>query len=302
MFFHTAGIEVAPWIPPLIALVVSFFTSMGGVSGAFLLLPFQMSVLGYTSPSVSATNQFYNVVAIPGGVYRYLREGRMVWPLCWAVIIGTLPGVFLGAVIRVTCLPDPINFKLFAALVLLYIGWRLVRDLFGGAKRAPAGVIDAAEGKRSPSRTRVVHFSAKRIEYEFNGKNFSASTPGVIGLSLIVGIAGGVYGIGGGSIMAPVFVTIFGLQVHTIAGAVLMGTCVTSVAAVIFFSCLAPFFPGLPVSPDFALGALFGLGGLMGMYLGARCQKFVPARYIKWMLVIVILLVAGKYFWVFIEV
>jgi len=71
---------------------------------------------------------------------------------------------------------------------------------------------------------------------------------------------------------------------------------------VIFFSCLAPFFPGLPVSPDFALGALFGLGGLMGMYLGARCQKFVPARYIKWMLVIVILLVAGKYFWVFIEV
>jgi hypothetical protein len=27
MFFETAGIEVAPWIPPLVALVVSFFTS-----------------------------------------------------------------------------------------------------------------------------------------------------------------------------------------------------------------------------------------------------------------------------------
>jgi uncharacterized membrane protein YfcA len=50
---------------------------MGGISGAFLLLPFQMSVLGYTNPSVSATNQFYNVVATPGGVWRlYLDSGR----------------------------------------------------------------------------------------------------------------------------------------------------------------------------------------------------------------------------------
>lgn len=30
MLFHTAGIEVAPWIPPLVAFVISFFTSMGG--------------------------------------------------------------------------------------------------------------------------------------------------------------------------------------------------------------------------------------------------------------------------------
>jgi hypothetical protein len=67
---------------------------MGGVSGAFLLLPFQVSFLNYTAPSVSATNQVFNIVAIPSGVYRYIREGRMLWPLTWAVIIGTLPGVF----------------------------------------------------------------------------------------------------------------------------------------------------------------------------------------------------------------
>jgi uncharacterized membrane protein YfcA len=95
MFFQTAGIEVVPWLPPLIAFAISFFSSMGGVSGAFLLLPFQMSFLGYTNPSVSATNQLFNTAAIPSGVYRYYREGRMVWPLTWAVIIGTLPGVFI---------------------------------------------------------------------------------------------------------------------------------------------------------------------------------------------------------------
>ena len=131
MFFHTAGIEIQPWIPPLVAFVISFFTSMGGVSGAFLLLPFQMSFLGYTAPSVSATNQVFNIVAIPSGVYRYWKEGRMVWPLTMIVIAGTLPGVLLGAIVRVRFLPDPGQFKIFAAAVLLYIGIRMIRDLLG---------------------------------------------------------------------------------------------------------------------------------------------------------------------------
>ena len=39
MVFPVSGVEVNPLIPPLIALLVSTFTSMGGVSGAFLLLP-----------------------------------------------------------------------------------------------------------------------------------------------------------------------------------------------------------------------------------------------------------------------
>ena len=51
MEFTVSGVTIAPWVPPVVAFVISFFTSMGGVSGAFLLLPFQMSVLGYTTPS-----------------------------------------------------------------------------------------------------------------------------------------------------------------------------------------------------------------------------------------------------------
>ena len=110
MLFPVAGIEVDFWIPPVVAFIISFFTSMGGLSGAFLLLPFQVSILGFTSPSVSATNQLFNIVAIPGGVYRYFKEGRMVWPLTLVVIIGTLPGVFIGAILRIQFFPDPKKF------------------------------------------------------------------------------------------------------------------------------------------------------------------------------------------------
>ena len=309
MYFSVAGIEVQPWVPPLVAFVVSFFTSMGGISGAFLLLPFQMNVLGYVNPSVSATNQLFNIVAIPSGVYRFIREGRMVWPLTWVVIIGTLPGVFVGSLLRVLYLPDPRNFKFFVGLVLLYIGARMVRDLVkkpGGGDKAAAEkrfqeLVSAhrrksqeVQGTPLPT-TRIITCTMSRIEYEFYGERFGVSTLGILALSFVVGIVGGVYGIGGGAIIAPFFVSIYGLPVYTVAGAALMGTFVTSIAGVTFYQAIAPFYPNMSVAPDWMLGVLFGLGGMAGMYLGARCQKFVPARYIKWMLAGCILFLALKY-------
>ena len=122
ILFPVSGVETSIFIPPLVAFVISFFSSMAGITGAFLILPFQMSVLGFVTPSVSATNFLYNVVGTPGGILRYMREGRMVWPLALAITIGTLPGVLVGYYIRVRYLPDPRAFKFFVGIVLLYIG------------------------------------------------------------------------------------------------------------------------------------------------------------------------------------
>ncbi len=293
MYLSVSGLEINPLLPPLISFAVSLVTSTGGVSGAFLLLPLQVSVLGFATPSVSATNHLYNVVAIPGGVFRYVREGRMVWPLTWAVILGTLPGVCLGAYLRIKFLPDPRLFKLFVAAVLAYIASRMVLDLVG--KRGRTGKTGGGGKGERMSPVTVLQFDARRIAYRFQGVEYAAPTMGIGLLCLVVGVIGGTYGIGGGSIVAPFFVTVFGLPVHTIAGAALMGTFVTSVAGVGFYELLAPFYPEMAVRPDWTLGILFGLGGLAGTYLGARVQRFVPARVIKGVLAGCLLFVVGKY-------
>ncbi len=299
MYFATAGIDVSFWVPPLAAFVVSCVTSMGGVSGAFLLLTFQMCFLGYTAPSVLATKQVFNIVAIPSGVYRYLKEKRMVWPLTWVVILGTLPGVILGAVLRVSYLPDPKSFKVFAGLVLAYIGVRMVRDLIKGKEKKSESAfrqaVKESKGSASAGQVTVLEFSITRISYEFAGETYTTSTNTIFLMSLVVGVVGGVYGIGGGSIVAPFFVSICGLPVYTVAGAALMGTLVTSVAGVAFYQVLAIFHAGQSVAPDWGLGFLFGLGGMCGMYCGARLQKHVPARLIKVMLSVIILGTAFKY-------
>lgn len=289
MLFPVAGIEVHPLIPPAISFILSFFASMSGLSGAFLLLPFQMSVLGYTTPSVSATNQLFNIVAIPSGVFRYMREGRMVWPLTWAVIAGTLPGVVIGAIIRIKFLPDAAEFKLFVGSVLLYIGYRLFRSVhFRSSESEPIKT-------QKLGHTKTIEFSFKRISYSFQGDTYSAPTIGIFALTLLVGIIGGIYGIGGGAIIAPFFITFFGLPIYTVAGACLMGTFVTSIAGVGIYQILAYIYPAQVIAPDYLLGILFGLGGIAGMYLGALCQKFVPANTLKLILTFFILFTAGKY-------
>jgi len=304
MLFPISGITVDPWMPPLVAFVISFFTSMGGISGAFLLLPFQMSFLGYTNPSVSSTNQLYNIVAIPSGVYRYCKEGRMVWPLTWAVVVGTLPGVLIGAFVRVTGLRDPRNFKLFAAAVILYIAIKMIKDLLkrqAATKNSPSGGTASKSGPLAatfgnPAATVTITQSTfKRIGFTFQDETYDVPVTGILILCFIVGIIGGIYGIGGGAIIAPFLITFFGLPVYTVAGAALMGTFVTSVAGVAFYTAIAPLYPQVSVAPDWLLGILFGLGGMAGMYLGARCQKFVPAKGIKWMLVVIMLFTSIKY-------
>jgi hypothetical protein len=81
----------------------------------------------------------------------------------------------------------------------------------------------------------------------------------------------------------------------SLAGAALMGTFITSVAGVAFYEYLSLLHTDMAVAPDWILGILFGFGGLLGMYLGARTQKFVPARIIKSILCACVIFVAFRY-------
>src|SRR5580700_2231030 len=104
------------------AFLIALVTTPAGISGAVLLLPFQVSVLGTPSPSVTPTNLLYNVVATPGALYRYWRQGQTGGRLTPVLIAGTLPGVIAGSFIRVKLLPGARVFDLVVAAVLMPLG------------------------------------------------------------------------------------------------------------------------------------------------------------------------------------
>ena len=288
VLFPTSGVETWLWLPPLAALVVSFFSSMVGISGAFLLMPLQMSVLGYVGPSVSATNLVFNLYATPGGVWRYARDRRMAWRLAGLIVLGAVPGMVLGFYLRTRWLPDAARFRLFVGVVLLYLAWRLLGEQVHRRRQPAAG---HTTGRASLGLARS---DWRRMELALGDQRYAVSVPAMLALALVVGIVGGTYGIGGGAIIAPFCIAVFGLPVGLVAGAALASTFATSLIGVVVYS-LLPLPDGSGAAPDWALGSLFGLGGLVGMYLGAGMQRHVPQRVLRLGLGAVLAVVGASY-------
>jgi uncharacterized membrane protein YfcA len=204
-------------------------------------------------------------------------------------VAGIIPGVLIGYYLRITYLPDPKKFKFFVGCVLVLIAVKLLKEALNGKTT----VFQNPEGCNLSDRVEAASIEIKTTRFNFKGAAYSFTTTKLLGLALAVGSIGGVYGIGGGSIIAPFLITFFDLPVYAIAGAVLLGTFFSSLAGVTFYS-LIPI-NGAVAPPDWLLGILFGAGGLAGMYLGARVQKYAPERWIKLMLGGAIIIVASKY-------
>ncbi|MEV4642503.1 sulfite exporter TauE/SafE family protein [Actinoplanes sp. NPDC049548] len=229
-------------------MVIALLTTPVGVSGAVFLLPVQLSVLAVPNPAVTPTNLLFNVVSGPGALLRYGRRGALAGPLTRIMLWGTLPGVVVGALIRVYAVPGPRAFRLIVAAFLFPLGiWLWVRTFRTGA------AARTAPGPRA-----------------------------ITLLSLAVGVVGGIYGIGGGSILGPILVG-RGMPVAVVGPAALASTFVTSIVGAGTYALLALTTEGA-VAPHWLIGLSCGAGGLIGGYLGARLQPRLPEKGLRLLL------------------
>ncbi|HEX7660085.1 MAG TPA: sulfite exporter TauE/SafE family protein [Pseudonocardiaceae bacterium] len=233
----------------LAGLLIAVVTTPVGVSGAVFLLPVQLSVLAVPSPAITPTNLLFNIVAVPGALLRYRRYSDLISPLARRLLLGTVPGVVAGAVIRVFAVPGAREFRLIVAAVLLPLGvWLWVRTLRPGAQRT----------RPEPAAHTIVV------------------------LALAAGVVGGIYGIGGGSLLGPLLGGL-GVPMATLAPAALTSTFLTSIVGAASYAILSLAATG-PIAPDWPLGLLCGLGGLLGGYLGARLQPHLPEKVLRLLL------------------
>jgi uncharacterized protein len=245
----------------LLAFVLALLTTPAGVSGAVLLLPVQVGVLGVPGAAATSTNLLFNVFATPGGLIRFAQEQRLRAPLTGLLVAGSLPGVVLGAVVRVEWLSGSGSFSYIAAGVLAPLGLWLMLGSRPVAREQPT------------STTRLL--------------------VAIWLLAVLVGVVGGIYGIGGGSLLAPILIGL-GFSVYEVAPATLASTFLTSIAGIATFQILS-LSNGGAFAPRWILGLALGAGGFAGSYCGARLQSRLPERSLRRLLGCVACLLAARY-------
>ncbi len=168
--------------------------------------------------------------------------------------------MIVGAIVRVEWLSDSRDFTFIAAGVLLPLGlWLLT-------------------GNQPIPRERTITPRLRRWVWV---------------LALVVGVVGGIYGIGGGSLLAPILIGL-GFSVYEVAPATLAATFLTSIAGIVTYQVLQLSHGGA-VAPEWTLGAFLGAGGFAGAYCGARLQSRLPERSLRRLLGCVACLVAVRY-------
>ncbi|RMF91695.1 MAG: sulfite exporter TauE/SafE family protein [Methanobacteriota archaeon] len=277
VYFPVAGIELNPLIPVAVGFTLSMLFGQVGLTGSVALLPFMISVLGFTSPAVSSTSLIYNITTPLGGIYSYQRERRMPWRIGLLAASGGVIGALIGPRIRITLLADIGPFKFFFGALLALIALRLF--LKAPLHSAP-GVVEASKG------------SLTRASFSFSNTTYTYPPPLVAAAGFTAGIISTTFGIGTGFFLVPFYTALLGLPIYAVAGPALFSTLVISTAGTVVYATLNS---GGLASPDPLLGLLFGTGGVIGGFLSARIQMRIRPHLLQKALGIFLLLWALAY-------
>lgn len=229
-----------------LAFAVAVLTTPAGVSGAVFLLPVQVGILGVPNPAVTPTNLVYNLIATPPAIARGLRVHLDV-RLAGLLAAAASPGVVAGAGLRVEVLSGRRAVLVLIGVVLTVLGLWLSR---GAAATTPGPA-------RTPPRRRTV-----------------------VAVAFAAGVLGGAYGIGGGSVIAPVL-TALGMPARRVAPAALATTFTTSAVGVAAFEVFAAASEGGAIAPAWDVGLCLGAGGALGGIAGGVLRHRLPEHRLR---------------------
>jgi uncharacterized protein len=211
-----------------------------GVGGGVLLVPVLVILLRRSQHVAHATSLVAITIPATAAAARFGIDGSVAWAGAAAVAVGALLGVQVGAALMPRLSHD--RLRLLFAVFLGLMALRLV--LMGDASLVEP---EAARPEDLAAPALLLHAL----------------------LGLVVGTVSALLGIGGGVIIVPTLVLLFGYGQHLAEG--------TSLAVIVptaLFGAIAHTRRGYT---DWSIGWKLGLGGLAGALLGAELALALPA-------------------------
>ncbi|GGA76811.1 sulfite exporter TauE/SafE family protein [Ornithinibacillus halotolerans] len=254
-----------------IGIMTAFIGSLVGLGGGVILIPSMLLLSQFVPGFEWATPQAIVGISLITMVFTslastlsYFKEGRVDYKTGILFLSGSIPGSIFGSWL---------NQFIGTEEFLLYFGILIIGiSLLFFVKRKPRVQVQI----QASSHLRTFHMNGDTFQY-------SVSPTFAFILSLVVGSLSGLFGIGGGSIMVPAMILLFGFPVH-IATA-------TSMFMIFFVSMIG-------ASTHITLGHIewtyvffFIPGAWIGGRLGAKTNQILKGKTLEWILRVTLIII-----------
>jgi uncharacterized protein len=201
------------------------------------------------------------------------------------MIVGGLAGSVVGAgLFRLLQSSGQIDvvIGLLYVLILSWIGTLMFKDAL-----VALGYLPAGERREQPRHNRWVASLPLRWRFYSSGLYLSPIAPFALGF--VAGMLTVLLGIGGGFILVPAMIYLFGMAARVVVG--------TSLVMILAVSAVTTMVHSLTTrSVDIVLAALLLVGGVIGAQIGAQLTLRVKPDLLRLALSVIILIVALRMF------
>ena len=219
----------------LVGLAAGFLSGLFGVGGGILIVPALVLVLGMTQRLAHGTSLAAVLPIAIAGVVGFAMEDSIDWPVAAALIIGAMGGAVIGT--HALQILSPTALARVFAVVLLLSAARLVLDDSDGSGRGELTLFAFA---------------------------------GLVLIGLLSGTLAGLLGVGGGVVMVPAMILLFGIPAAIAKG--------TSLAVIVPTSVVATQRNLRNGNADLRSAAAVGLAGIVSAYLASKISVGLDER------------------------
>lgn len=266
--------------------VVGFVSGLFGIGGGFLMTPL-LIFLGIP-PAVAVATQAAPIVAssttsLIGAVRRQALDHRLGAILVAGGFAGSVLGVWFFAAARRAGQLDLIIVLSYVTLFTV-VGSLMLKESIREAWTKRRG------GSARPRRRAGEHapYLAWPLRMRFYRSKLYMSVIPILGLSLFVGFAGALLGIGGGFIIVPALLYIFRVPTNVVVGTSQLQIFFTTLVALILHAVANQ-------AVDLVLALLLVVGGVFGAQFGARMGRNLRAELFRFLLALLLLAVGLRF-------
>lgn len=287
MLFYLPIAEIPVNVFTLLGMgaAVGFIGGMFGVGGGFLMTPLLIFI--GIPPGVAVASQSAQIAASSTtSLLNYWRRRQIDVKLGLVLLVGGLLGaqlgvVFFNAMRRVGQLETVISISYIVLLGSVGLAM-LVESLLAFARTRRGGAGSSRRGGQH------AWYEGLPLKMRFPRSGIYVSLVPLTVLSIFIGFAGAVLGIGGGFIMVPALIYMFRVPASVVVGTAQLQILAGMVLATVMHAATSH-------SVDVILALALTVGGVFGAQFGARVGMKLKAEHFRLLLALLICAVALRF-------